>query len=118
MLFNPTYGWYGVMILTSHKLFQLLTPFAFLGIFLSSLILGFIEVPGLIHTMLFFKLLTVLLVVGSAYFASTKLLKNFKPIIFLNYFIATNYIIVLGWIDFIKGKKIVTWKKIESSREF
>ncbi len=118
MLFNPRYGWYGAMILTSHKLFQLLTPFAFMLIFISTTILGLFEIPGLIHTMIFTKLLMILIMVSSVYFASSKIFKGNRAISFINYFIATNYIIVLGWIDFIRGKKIVTWKKIESSREF
>ena len=42
MLFNPKYGWYGMLILPSHKLFQMLSPFFFIVLFISTFVYYFI----------------------------------------------------------------------------
>lgn len=121
MLFNPKYGWYGFMILPSHKLFQLLTPFFLFLIFLFTLILFFLENNIIIIALLSIEILMILLTMLSFAITSLTSISFFSQsriLNFIKYFVASNYIVVLGWLDFLQGKKIVTWKKIESSREF
>lgn len=121
MLLNPKYGWYGFMILPSHKLFQLLTPFLLILVGLFTLTLFMIKSNLIITALLFIEILMILLIIfsfGITSFTSISFFSQSKIFNFIKYFVASNYIVVLGWLDFLQGKKIVTWKKIESSREF
>jgi hypothetical protein len=45
-------------------------------------------------------------------------IERFPLFVFIKYFMATNWILLLGFFDFIRKKRTVTWKKIESSRNF
>ncbi|MBT4540684.1 glycosyltransferase [Candidatus Woesearchaeota archaeon] len=117
MLFNPKYGWYGVMILTTHKLFQLLTPFALAVVLGSSAALFFLDYNLWIHGLIIAEITCVVLTLLSLILTLFNLFKHNKLLNFVKYFMASNWIVVLGWIDFLCGKKIVTWKKIESSRD-
>lgn len=118
MLLNPKYGWYGFMILPSHKLFQLLTPFLIALAVIATTILAFVEHAMLMDLLFLLKVISAIALVGSILLTMLAIFKNDKILCFIKYFAANNWIIILGWLDFIRGKKIVTWKKIESSREF
>jgi poly-beta-1,6-N-acetyl-D-glucosamine synthase len=117
MLFNPKYGWYGVMTLTSHKLFQLLTPLALLVVFASSLGLFFLNNSWWVHALIVLEISAIILTLLSLILTLNRFFKHNKALNFIKYFTASNWIVVLGWFDFLRGKKIVTWKKIESSRD-
>ncbi|MFH1438981.1 MAG: glycosyltransferase [Candidatus Woesearchaeota archaeon] len=117
MLFNPKYGWYGILTLTSHKLFQLLTPFLLIFVFSSSMALFFLDFSRTIQILLILEVTGIILALISAILTPMDMFKHNKILNFIKYFAASNWIVFLGWCDFIKGKKIVTWKKIESSRD-
>jgi len=65
MLFNPKYGWYGVITLTSHKLFQLLTPFALLFVFASSIGLFFLNYSWWVHFLIVLEISAIILTILS-----------------------------------------------------
>jgi cellulose synthase/poly-beta-1,6-N-acetylglucosamine synthase-like glycosyltransferase len=118
MLFNPKYGWYGVLILTSHKLFQLLTPFVLCAVLFSTIALFLMDYSRIIHILLIFEILLLILTFISLILVQIDIFKHNRFLNFIKYFVASNWIVFLGWCDFFRGKKIVTWKKIESSRDF
>ena len=118
MLFNQKYGWYGFIILPSHKLFQLLTPFALIFMFIFTLALFIINSNNLITVLLFIEIFMILLTMLSFALTLISLFNQSRILNFIKYFAASNWIVLLGWMDFVSGKRIVTWKKIESSREF
>ncbi len=116
VLFNPKYGWYGLVILPSHKLFQVCTPFFLFFILLFSGLLFFMTRDILICGFLLVQLLFYLMTIIS--FIPLKLFEKNLVFVLFKYFMTTNCILLLGWFDYIRKKKIVTWKKIESSRNF
>jgi len=118
MLFNLRYGFYGFMILTSHKLFQLLTPFVLALFVIATIGLYFIAFTGFMHLVVVVEITGIIFGILSFFLTKTDVFKHNKALNFVKYFLASNWIVVMGWIDFIKGKKIVKWEKIESSREF
>ncbi|MDD5087031.1 MAG: glycosyltransferase family 2 protein [Candidatus Nanoarchaeia archaeon] len=116
VLFNPRYGWYGTVILPSHKLFQILTPFILILVFFLSAVLWLLTKDVVI--------LGFLMLQGIAYFLTLisfiplRIIEKCPLFVFIKYFMATNWILLLGFFDFIRKRRIVTWKKIESSRNF
>ena len=116
VLFNPRYGWYGLVILPSHKLFQVLTPFFLILIFLCSAVIYSFTNDSLILMFLMLQAIFYFLAIVS--FIPLKAIEKFPLFVLIKYFMATNYILILGFFDFIRKKRIVTWKKIESSRNF
>lgn len=116
VLFNPRYGWYGLVILPSHKLFQVLTPFFLILTFLCSSIIYTFTNDSLILMFLMVQGIFYFLAIVS--FIPLKAIEKFPLFVLIKYFMATNYILILGFFDFIRKKRIVTWKKIQSSRNF
>ncbi len=116
VLFNPMYGWYGLVILPSHKLFQVLTPFFMILILICSALLCIMTDDSLICMFLMVQGIFYFLAIVS--FIPLKAIEKFPLFVFIKYFMATNWILILGFFDFIRKKRIVTWKKIESSRNF
>lgn len=116
VLFNLRYGWYGLVILPSHKLFQVCTPFFLFFILLFSGLLFFMTKDMVVYGLLLLQGFVYLMTIIS--FIPLKLFKKNLVFVFLKYFMTTNYILLLGCFDYIRKKKIVTWKKIESSRNF
>jgi cellulose synthase/poly-beta-1,6-N-acetylglucosamine synthase-like glycosyltransferase len=116
VLFNPKYGWYGMMILPSHKLFQILTPFVLFSILVFSALLWFLTKDMFIFIFLILQGTAYLLTLIS--FMPVRPIERFPLFVFIKYFMATNWILLLGFFDFIRKKRTVTWKKIESSRNF
>jgi len=116
VLFNPRYGWYGLVILPSHKLFQVFTPFFLILIFLCSAVIYSFTNDSLILMFLMLQAIFYFLAIVS--FIPLKAIEKFPLFVLIKYFMATNYILILGFFDFIRKKRIVTCKKIESSRNF
>lgn len=104
MLFNPKYGWFGLLILPSHKLLPMLSPFMVIGAFLSLLL-----VLGPQGSVLMLVITAVLLLLLFMF-------RNFKLFIPFTYFIEIQIIVLLGWIDLLGKRYKVAWDKIESSR--
>lgn len=117
VLFNPKYGLYGTLILPSHKLFQMLLPFLFILLVISSF--GLYLTTGFILIRLFFYLLIIFLAfsVISVLFLHLKPNTKFLPFILLKYFFVQYYVVLLGWLDYLRGNYQVTWEKAESTRE-
>lgn len=117
MLFNPKYGWYGTLILPSHKLFQMLSPFFFIALFVSTF--GYYSIT---HSIVAGSIL-YLQIFGYALSIISGIILHFKPSLTFILFTLFKYVAILqivvlaGWWDYIKGDYQVTWKKIESSRE-
>ena len=116
-LFNPKYGWYGTLILPSHRLFQMLLPFFFVLLVISSIGLYFTTEFILFH--LFFYLLILFLVSSaiSILFLHLKPGIKFLPFVLLKYFFIQYYEVLLGWLDYLRGNYQVTWEKAESTRD-
>jgi len=117
VLFNPKYGLYGILILPSHKLFQMLLPFLFILLVISSFGLYIATEFILFH--LFFYLLIFFLTfsVVSILFLYLKPNTKFLPFILSKYFFIQYYEVLIGWLDYLKGNYQVTWEKAESTRE-
>ncbi len=114
VMFNPRYGWYGLVILPSHKLFQILTPFFMIFILIFSALLCAMTNDSLMCIFLMLQGIFYFLTIVS--FIPLRAIEKFPLFVFLKYFMATNWILILGFFDFIRKKRIVTWKKIQSSR--
>ena len=117
MFFNPKYGWYGTFILPSHKLFQMLSPFFFASLFISSLIFYITTRSTAASFILYLQLIGYVLSIISHIILNSR--SNITiPCLSLTRYLAILQIIILsGWRDYIIGNYQVTWKKIESSRE-
>ncbi|MBW2997528.1 glycosyltransferase family 2 protein [Candidatus Woesearchaeota archaeon] len=118
MLFNPKYGWYGSMIIPSHKLFQITTPFFFILVFISTVVTYLLTQNILFFYFLAIQAVAYILAAVSYPLTKTNTFKNTRFFVFLKYFTAVNLICLQGFFDFVRKKRAVTWKKIESSREF
>ena len=117
VLFNPKYGLYGILILPSHKLFQMLLPYLFVLLVISSFSLYLAAESIFIH--LFFYLLITFLAFSAILILFLYLKPNtkFLPFILLKYFFIQYYEVLIGWLDYLKGNYQVTWEKAESTRE-
>ena len=117
VLFNPKYGLYGTLILPSHKLFQMLLPFLFILLVISSF--GSYFNTDSILILIFFYLLITFLVSSSISILILHFKPNtkFLPFILLKYFFIQYYEVLIGWLDYLKGNYQVTWEKAESTRD-
>lgn len=117
VLFNPKYGLYGTLIFPSHKLFQMLLPFLFILLVISSF--GSYLTTDSILILIFFYLLITFLVSSSISILILHFKPNtkFLPFILLKYFFIQHYEVLLGWLDYLKGNYQVTWEKAESTRD-
>ena len=86
--------------------------------FIFTLALFIINSNNLITVLLFIEIFMILLTMLSFALTLISLFNQSRILNFIKYFAASNWIVLLGWMDFVSGKRIVTWKKIESSREF
>jgi cellulose synthase/poly-beta-1,6-N-acetylglucosamine synthase-like glycosyltransferase len=117
VLFNPKYGWYGILILPSHKLFQMLVPFFFTLLIISSFCLYFTTNFIMLH--LIFYLLGAFLIfsIFSIILLCLRPNTKFLPVVLSKYFFLQHYEILLGWWDYLRGNYQVTWEKAESTRD-
>lgn len=117
VLFNPKYGWYGTLILPSHKLFQMLSPFFFIALFIASFgnyyITHSVIVLGVIYLQMFGYALSIISIIISHFKSNL----TFMPLILSKYVVILQIIVLAGWWDYIRGSYQVTWEKIESSRD-
>lgn len=117
VLFNPRYGLYGLIIMPSHKLFQMLLPLFALSLYSSMIGL---EMLG---DMPIFKYLTIaatglLVAMGlSAFVLRAKPDLKFLPVVLMKYALLQYLVTVLGWKDYIKNDYTVVWEKAESTRQ-
>lgn len=117
MMFNPKYGWYGSLIMPSHKLYQICTPFFFVVLFVSTIATYLLSSNAYILYFLLIQVVAILTALISYPLTKTNIFKRMGLFVFINYFSTVNWICVLGFFDFVTNRRIVTWKKIESSRD-
>jgi len=117
MLFNPKYGWYGTLILPSHKLFQMLSPFFFIALFISTFGYYSITHSTMAGSILYFQIFGYTLSMISVIILHFKPNSTFILFTLLKYVTILQIIVLAGWWDYIRGNYQVTWKKIESSRD-
>jgi biofilm PGA synthesis N-glycosyltransferase PgaC len=117
VLFNPKYGWYGILILPSHKLFQMIVPFFFILLLISSFCLYLTTNYILLHFI--FYLLSAFLIFSIVSMVLLRLRPNtkFLPVVLSKYFFLQHYEVLLGWLDYLRGNYQVTWEKAESTRD-
>lgn len=117
MLFNPKYGFYGALILPSHKLLPMLSPFfTVLGCIMLTFLHFFSN--SILFRILFYLMLSALVWLCIATLLS--LLKpNFKHQIVLlpKYFLVLQTSIIMAWMDYFLKTYSVAWRKAETTRE-
>jgi biofilm PGA synthesis N-glycosyltransferase PgaC len=99
---NPAFGWYGILVVPSHKILQIFSPWLAIVFLLSGEILLFHLAGtalglGLNGLVLF---LLGLLVLGKTSLAA-----------FFEYWLLSQVITIEGWLDFFRGKYSVNWEK-------
>jgi cellulose synthase/poly-beta-1,6-N-acetylglucosamine synthase-like glycosyltransferase len=117
VLFNPKYGWYGILILPSHKLFQMIVPFFFILLIIS--LFGLYLSTNFILLHVIFYLLSAFLMFSIVSMVLLRLKPNtkFLPVVLSKYFFLQHYEVLLGWWDYLRGNYQVTWEKAESTRD-
>lgn len=108
VLFNPRYGLYGMVILPSHKLFPVLSPF-FLTAFLVVALFFF-------RTVLIFFVFLLTGLFGVVALLHLFVKKAPSPFYIATYVILVNFSCLLAWKDYFCGNYTVKWEKMESSR--
>lgn len=116
VILNPKYGLYGVYILPSHKLLQMISPFLLLVLAVSSFSYYFLIGGKLLCLLIILELL--LLVLGSVSILAAKFNWEIRNTIIagIGYFLFAQLIVLFAWLDYLRGNYKVTWKKIKSSR--
>lgn len=104
MLFNPKYGFYGLLILPGHKLVHILSPFLLAGFFITSLAFWKISFILILCALIFIKITLI-----SA--------RKKVPLLGLSkYFILINICCLSAWKDYLLRRYTIRWEKMESSR--
>ena len=119
-LFNPRYGIFGMVILPSHKLFQIITPFSLIVSLLSFALICIVDLT-LAELILASSLALYIAAVAVISFAKTmqgepiasSLVKAVKV---LPYFLYINLVVLLAWMDYAMRRYSLLWEKTESSR--
>ncbi len=110
------YGLFSLMFY-SHKIFQIMTPFFIILIFISSLGIYFLTFHLLFY--LFVLLQSAALFFCFTVIAISKVKEiTIQPFPAIKFFTLTNIICLIAWIDYFKGNYETTWETIKSSREF
>ncbi len=108
------YGWFSLMFF-SHKIFQIMTPFFILLIFISSVGIYFLTSHYLFY--LFVLLQLVALFFSFAVITMSKIKEiTIQPFPAIKFFILTNIACLMAWIDYFRGNYGTTWETIKSSR--
>ena len=108
-ILNPfRYGLYSLLV-TSHKLLRLLVPAFLLIIFISNAILAY---GSWIYSLIFISQIMFYLVGFVGYFMNGRV--RLKLINTVFYFCLSNLAILVGIIEFFKGKKMATWEPIRA----
>jgi len=111
MLFNPAYGWFGLVFLPSHKLFQMLSPFFVIALYLLTLV-GVLLDPNWFFVAL---LLAELVFLGLGFVALLLRRKVALLGIFYTFWFG-QWIVLAAWKDYLLGNYAVTWQTIKSAR--
>ena len=105
LLFNPRYGFFGTVILPSHKLLPVFSPMFLTGFLIFSVIFWKTVSPYVLFAVLLMIIIAGLL--AGNFFNFINLLK---------YVIELNIACVLAWKDYVTGDYSVRWEKMKSSR--
>ncbi|HSH55245.1 MAG TPA: hypothetical protein VK983_00305, partial [Candidatus Limnocylindrales bacterium] len=97
-----------MLILPSHKLLPMLSPFFLLGTLIAVTMLAFSSILG--------QLLLALLL-GGLSLGLLGLLVPLKPLTPFSYFLELQLIVLLGWRDYLLSNYRVTWDLIASTRQ-
>jgi len=116
-LFNPKYGFYGGLILPSHKLLPMLLPF-----FIMVALLSLVALCMFANTVVYRYLLYVALFVLAYSCVSALILLRRSDVrqrllILPGYFMIVQLSVMLAWMDYLRGRRDVTWRKAETTRE-
>jgi len=104
MLFNPRYGWYGMVILPGHKLFPVL------GVWF---MIALISLPAILReTAVFYGAVIGIAAISAAAFIPGKC----RLIAAAKYFFLLNLACFWAWMDYFRGNYGVKWEKMRSSR--
>ena len=109
VLFNPRYGWYGLLILPSHKLLQILLPWIFLlGAISLQFFLWQFRNLGTVRRFFVFEIVGTLILI----FLNLLLPKlEIKPIKIVEFWLLAQWIIALAWVDYFRNNFRVNWVK-------
>ena len=112
---------YASLILPSHKLLAVISPFILISIVISYLIIW--NLPIIFIHIIMMALISIFLYIVLIYLLSnfkiTKKISNFSFYSIFNiilYILLNEYLIILAWKDFITGRYSEKWEKVESTR--
>jgi cellulose synthase/poly-beta-1,6-N-acetylglucosamine synthase-like glycosyltransferase len=108
MLFNPRYGWYGMIILPGHKLFPVLGVWFMIAAMILTVILW--------KTVIFYVIVMAILSVFISAGAMILTCGKYRLIASGKYFFLLNLACFLAWNDYFRGDYDVNWEKMNSSR--
>lgn len=115
-LFNPKLGFYGLLILPSHKLLQILTPY-FLILFIISSSCFLLSVNSML-TRVVLALEALCICIGIVSLIITTRKQNVHKFVkSVGYFVLINLLTMMAWIDYLTKRYNVLWKKTESTRD-
>jgi poly-beta-1,6-N-acetyl-D-glucosamine synthase len=112
LILNPKYGYFGFLILPSHKVLQLVNNFMLMLVFFSSIAFYVLTGSGLMFAFLILESLFLFLCVFS-YFSKI----DSSPIVQLRYFALMQYALSLAWINFVLKRYNVKWERVDSKRQ-
>ncbi|MGZ4848527.1 MAG: glycosyltransferase [Halobacteriota archaeon] len=119
-LFAPR-DWYSLLIFPSHKGLLMFTPFMFIGILLSYvliwnpyLILEHMFIMSAIFLMLLLVYLRYVPGLHQAHVGSRRV--KFRLVAVAYYVLFDEYLLLLAWRDFLFGRYSVLWEKVDSTR--
>jgi cellulose synthase/poly-beta-1,6-N-acetylglucosamine synthase-like glycosyltransferase len=121
LFFNPRYGLFGTLILPSHKLFQIITPFVGIGFVVSSFIFAYFNrstLPLILILMVSLYLLAsfVITILKMRIYKGGFVRLFVNSLKILPFFIFMQWIVFRAWIDYIRGEYSVKWQLARSTR--
>jgi len=116
ILFNPKYGYYGVYILPSHSGIRLMSPFLLIVFFILSLISFYNYSNIFIQSIVFLEFLIIIVEIMNLFIKLLKIKIDNRILISIHYFLLSQLIVFLAWIDIFRKKYSVKWDPISSSR--
>jgi len=112
VIFNTKYGFYGVLILPSHKLFQVISPLFFALLIISSYTCLLFGNPlGLIFYVTLSLMIVSIIGLLTLKFEVSQVIFNT-----LGYFLLNQLIVIQAWISFLSKRYTVTWELVKSTR--
>ncbi|PKP58672.1 hypothetical protein CVT91_08115 [Candidatus Atribacteria bacterium HGW-Atribacteria-1] len=119
MLFNPRYGFYGVLILPGHRLVQIMNPFFLIGMFFSSIGILVLEYNTLIFYLIIIQILGILSAILSLLILKLKPDLKILPLQGAKYFVLVQYSCLLAYLNYFKIRKMekMNWEKIWGEKQ-